>query len=89
MDQALRRKICEVYFFNSGYFLDSCWFSEEGRRVRPGIYFAELGPEGTTTGRVYLPDPNIGTTFHEYAHGAATWLFDDNNEDASKIEAGA
>jgi hypothetical protein len=26
--------------------------------------------------------------FHEYAHGAAAWLFDDHNEDGSEIEVG-
>jgi hypothetical protein len=87
-DPALRRTICETYFFNSGYFLDSCWFLEEGRRFRPGIYFAELGHDSKETGTVYLPDPAVGTMFHEYAHGAAAWLFDDHGEDASEIETG-
>jgi hypothetical protein len=64
-DAALRRKICETYFFDLGYFLDGCWFKEEGDRFRPGIYFEEINENDQPTGRVYLPDPNIGTMFHE------------------------
>ena len=87
-DSTLRRTICETYFFNSGYFYDSGWFTEEGRRFRPGTYFAEIGENGRETGDVYMPDPLVGTMFHEYAHGAAAWLFDDHAEDASEIETG-
>jgi hypothetical protein len=87
-DSVLRRKICETYFFNSGYFLDDCWFAEQDGRYRPGIYFAEINEQDRPTGKVFLPDPEIGTMFHEYAHGAASWLFDDNAEDASEIETG-
>lgn len=87
-DVDLRRRICESFFFNSGYFLDSCWFAEDGGRFRPGVHFAELGDDGQATGTVYFPDPAIGTMLHEYAHGAAAWLFDDHAEDASEIETG-
>ncbi|MBM3966520.1 MAG: hypothetical protein FJ308_15870 [Planctomycetes bacterium] len=87
-DPAVRRTICETYFFHSGYFLDSGWFADQGRRFRAGTYFAEVGPDGKETGAVYLPDPTVGTMYHEYAHGAAAWLFDDHGEDASEIETG-
>jgi hypothetical protein len=87
-DVNLRRRVCETYFFNAGYFLDSCWFAEDGGRFRPGIYFAPLDSVGRPAGKVYLPDPSIGTMFHEYAHGAAAWLFEDHAEDASEIEVG-
>lgn len=87
-DAKLRRKVCETYFFNSGYFLDSRWFSDQGHRFRPGIYFSQLDASSKETGTVFLPDPKIGTMFHEYAHGAAAWLFDDHGEDASEIETG-
>ena len=87
-DAELRRSICENYFFDSGYFLDGCWFAEAGRRFRPGVYFQELDEGGHLTGQILLPDPTIGTMFHEYAHGAAAWLFDDHNEDSSEIEVG-
>ena len=79
---------CETFFFNSGYFLDGCWFAEDGGRFRPGIYFAEIGDDSQPTGTVYFPDPAIGTMLHEYAHGAASWLFDDHAEDASELETG-
>jgi hypothetical protein len=82
-----RRKICEEYFFDSGYFLDSCWFADQGGRFCPGVYFAQVGPDGNETD-IYLPDPSMGTMFHEYAHGAAAWLFDDHSEDASEIQTG-
>ncbi len=87
-DAALRRKICETYFFGAGYFFDGCWFKDEGGRFRPGIYFEEIDESDQPTGRIYLPNPKIGTMFHEYAHGAASWLFDDHGEDASEIETG-
>ncbi|MBA3484657.1 MAG: hypothetical protein H0T51_22865 [Pirellulales bacterium] len=87
-DSELRRRVCETYFFHSGYFLDGCWFAEDGLRYRPGIYFAEIDDQDKRTGKVHMPDPNIGTMFHEYAHGAAAWLYDDHAEDVSKIEVG-
>jgi hypothetical protein len=87
-DQAQRRKICETYFFESGYFLDSGWFVEQGRRFRPGIYFSTLETSRGTEESILVPEPAVGTMFHEYAHGAAAWLFDDHDEDASEIETG-
>ena len=87
-DRNIRRAVCEAYFFNSGHFLDSCWFSESSRRFRVGIYFAELDASNTLTGTVYLPAPSVGTMFHEYAHGAAAWLFDDHAESVEEIEVG-
>jgi hypothetical protein len=88
-DIAVRREICERYFFDSGYFIDSCWLSEQGRRFRPGIYFTEVEGDERSTGTVFLPDSAVGTMLHEYAHGAAAWLFDDRNEDPSEIEVGS
>jgi hypothetical protein len=87
-DQELRREICEKYFFDSGYFVDSCWFEEQNRRFRAGIYFAEVDVDGSETGDVHFPDPAVGTMFHEYAHGCCAWLFDDHNEDVSEIATG-
>jgi hypothetical protein len=88
LDVKVRRAVCETYFFNSGYFLDGCWFAEAGKRLRAGVYFAELDRTNAPTGTIYLPDPAIGTMFHEYAHGAAAWLFDEHNERADEIEVG-
>lgn len=87
-DVDLRRAICEQYFFDSGHFIDSGWFSEEERRFRPGIYFAEVGENSRDTEAILLPDPVAGTMLHEYSHGAAAWLFDDHDEDASEIVTG-
>jgi hypothetical protein len=87
-DPCLRRRICETYFFQSGYFLDGGWFADQGGRFRPGVYFAELSDQDVPAVRTFLPDPAVGTMFHEYAHGAAAWLFDDHGEDVSEIEVG-
>jgi len=87
-DVALRRKICETYFFQSGYFLDSCWFSDQGHHFRPGVYFSQLDASNKETGTVFLPEAQMGTMFHEYAHGNATWLYDEHAEDASEIKTG-
>jgi hypothetical protein len=87
-DKGVRRKVCEIYFFNAGYFVDSCWFSEKGRRFRPGVCFTEIDNQGRETERTFLADPHFGTALHEYVHGALAWLFDDRHEDVSEIEAG-
>jgi hypothetical protein len=87
-DRDLRRQICEQYFFDAGYFIDECWLSEQGRKFRPGIYFTELADDSAETTVVLFPDSAIGTMLHEYAHGAAAWLFDDHDEDASEIPTG-
>ncbi|HZM89545.1 MAG TPA: hypothetical protein VFF31_23695 [Blastocatellia bacterium] len=88
-DIAVRREICERYFFDSGYFIDSCWLSEQGRRFQPGIYFTEVEADERSSGTIFLPDSAVGTILHEYAHDAAAWLFDDHDEDPSEIEVGS
>jgi hypothetical protein len=57
-DSQLRREICETYFFNSGYFLDSCWFSEQGRRFRPGISFTPLDDHAEDASEIETGDMN-------------------------------
>jgi len=88
LDSAVRRAVCATYFFNAGYFLDNCWVGGTGRRFRVGLYFAELDGQNSPTGTVVLPDPAFGTVFHEYAHGAAAGLFEDNEESVDNIECG-
>ena len=87
-DRQQRRKICETYFFHSGYFLDSGWFEEAGSRYHPVLCFQEVSPSGELTENLVSPDPEFGTELHEYAHGAAAWLFDEHGEDASEISLG-
>ena len=87
-DVKLRRVICEKYFFNAGYFLDSGWLPEQERRFRPGVHFVEIKSHKEAPLALLLPDPEVGTMFHEYAHGAAAWLFDDHDEEASEIKTG-
>ena len=87
-DTELRRTLCESYFFSSGYFLDSCWFADLGYRVRPKVVFEVFDEAGKSIEKTLLPNPETGTAWHEYAHGAAAWLFDDHAEDASEIVTG-
>lgn len=50
-DAALRRSICETYFFNSGQFLDSGWFEDQGSRVRPNVHFEVIDAQGKPAAR--------------------------------------
>jgi hypothetical protein len=83
-----RREIVEHFLFHGGYFRDARWFEQDGRRFRPIMCFGEVTENGESTDALLIPDPNLGTLFHEYAHGAAAWLFEDQSEDASSIEVG-
>ena len=87
-DGAKRREIIEHFLFHGGYFRDSCWFEQDGRRFRPVMCFEELPDNGLGERTLLVPDPGLGTLFHEYAHGAAAWLFDEQNEDAFSIATG-
>jgi hypothetical protein len=87
-DQVVRRAICEQYFFDAGQFLDCGWFEEKGRRFHPVVCFEEVLTNGQRKGDMLVPEPGFGTAFHEYAHGAAFWLYEDHAEDASEIETG-
>lgn len=40
-DSAQRRKICADYFYDSGSFLDACWFKAEGKTVYPELCYSE------------------------------------------------
>jgi hypothetical protein len=87
-DASKRREVIEHFLFHGGYFRDSCWFEQEGRRFRPVMCFEEIEENGESTGTLMVPDPGLGTLFHEYAHGAAAWLFEEENEDAAGISVG-
>ena len=86
-DASKRREIIEHFLFNAGYFRDSCWFEEDGRQFRPIVCFEEVGVSGESKRRLFVPDPSFGTSFHEYAHGAAAWVFE-HGEDSSEIKTG-
>ena len=83
----VRRAICEQYFFDQGAFIDGGWFMAEGTRVGPVLAYA-IRDAGGTIKELHLPEPNTGSMYHEYAHGAVAWLFDDKKEDASEIDVG-
>jgi hypothetical protein len=55
IDPQLRRRICETYFFHSGYFLDSDWFAHDGGRFRPGMHFVKLETQNEPSGPVFQP----------------------------------
>jgi hypothetical protein len=42
----VRRAIIEHDLFSSGYFRDSCWFEEQGRKFRPVMCFEEAQADG-------------------------------------------
>ena len=87
-DMAVRRRVVEHYFFDSGYFLDGCWFAHKECRYRPGIYFRPLDDRNKPIDTVILPNPSTGTWFHEVAHGASMDLYEDYGETLSDIETG-
>ena len=84
----VRRAICEGYFFEQGVFVDQGWFVEADLRVSPLVAFAERDGSGVIQ-TLHIPDARVGSMYHEYAHGAAAWLFEDKHEDASEIETGS
>jgi hypothetical protein len=55
-DGSVRRAVCETYFFNSGYFLDSCWFGEGGSRFRVGVYARPVDMIETENGSEFPDD---------------------------------
>lgn len=75
-DDELIRRVCETYFFKSGYFFDACWFEIDEVRYRPGLSFEAIGLDNGSAGRVYLADADEGTLLHEYASQSASWYFD-------------
>lgn len=87
-DVSVRRAICEDYFFDSGQFLDMGWFEQDGRFFHPVVCFEEINKDNKSRNETLVPAPEFGTAFHEYAHGAAAWLYDDHDEDASEIQVG-
>jgi hypothetical protein len=88
-DAAKRRDIVEAFLSRAGYFRDSCWFEQAGRLFRPVMCFEEIEVNGQSKGALLVPDPSLGTLFHEYALGAAAWLFEGQEEDASGIASGS
>jgi hypothetical protein len=89
-DAARRREICESFIFEQGDLLDQCWIKAEGVQYFPMICFAEQFPgwveEGEDLGKVHVSD---GFDFHEYAHGAVAYYFDDHKEGLGDIAAGS
>jgi hypothetical protein len=88
-DASKRRQVIEQFLFHGGSFRDSCWFEQGGRRFRPVMCFEEIQENGDSKNVLLIPDPGLGTLFHEYAYGAAEWLFDGENEGAYAIAAGS
>jgi hypothetical protein len=85
VDDDVRRKILDDYFFDAGQFFDNGWFEAEGRKFAPGVYFEEGERGSQRTGRYYLPGPSFGTIFHEFSHGTVALLFQPDTADALRV----
>jgi hypothetical protein len=74
-----RRKICEMYFFGAGVFLDSGWLKSEGKQVFPTLCFARrpVDPEEGLGGITKLYTPTELFAFHEYVAGDIVACFDE------------
>ena len=86
-DLEARREIVSHFLFDQGVTLDQYWFKVQGRKYFPGVYFSTEPHERLADGTVHLPSPEHGTSFHEYAHGAADWAVDESG-DGDQIEVG-
>ena len=84
----VRRKICEIYFFGAGVFLDCGWLKAEGKKVVPTLCFAErpVDPEEGLGGITKLYAPSEFFAFHEYVTGDIIACFDERGTE--KIEHG-
>jgi hypothetical protein len=90
-DKEKRKAICESFGFNFGVFTDQHWFKDTaGNKVDPCVAFSSQGPaadvEEAGLGTVLLP--NNSFSWHEYLHGDLDYLFDEIEEDLSKLETG-
>ncbi len=74
-----RRKICEIYFFGAGVFLDCGWLKVEGKQVFPTLCFAErpVDPVEGLGGITKLYAPSEFFAFHEYVTGDIIACFDE------------
>jgi hypothetical protein len=83
LDEENRRAIIADFLFRQGALLENYWFKEDGKKWYPGVYFSNRPHTEIDKAVIYLPDENIGMNYHEYAHGAADWAIDNqNNPDA-------
>ena len=74
-----RRRICEIYFFGAGVFLDCGWLKAEGKQVFPTLCFAErpVDPDEGMGSITKLYAPSAFFAFHEYVTGDITACFDE------------
>ena len=87
-DKELRRKVLDNYFFAAGQFFDNGWFEADGRRFAPGVYFQEVNSSFKLTDHCYLPGPDLGTLFHEFAGGTVEMLFEPDMAEHLEVQTG-
>ena len=86
-DPVQRKCILVSFLFQQGVVLDQHWFSEQGQKWYPGVYFATQPHDDIYAATVHLPSEQYGMNFHEYAHGAADWAIE-NEANPLAIEIG-
>jgi hypothetical protein len=80
MDAVVRQKVCESFLFSLGELHDHGWLrsSPEVEPLYPLLCFSEkflnVNSSVEELGSVYVPSE--GFSFHEYAHGNASLLFE-------------
>lgn len=86
VDTEMRREIIADFLFRQGMLVKQYWFKDQDRKWYPGIFFSDKPHDQMDEATIYLPDEQIGMNYHEYAHGAADWALE-NQENPDAIES--
>jgi len=87
-----RQEICASFLFEFAYNHDAGWIEHEGRKLFPIVTFAERAePAGDENlGKIdALHVPTPVSSWHEYAHGVVSQVFEEDNEDPKSIKFGS
>jgi hypothetical protein len=82
-----RREILGGFLFRQGMLLEQYWFKEQEKKWYSGVFFSDRPHDQLNEATIFLPDEQIGMNYHEYAHGAADWAIE-NQENPDAIESG-
>ncbi len=88
IDDELRKKILEEYFFTAGQFFDAGWFEAHGTKYSAIVCFREVGADLRRGNKMICPDPVWGTIFHEMAIGTAEMVADDPDDENVQVNTG-
>jgi hypothetical protein len=86
IDTEKRREIISTFLFRQGMLLEDYWFKDQDKKWYPGIFFSDKLHTKIDKATIYLPDEQTGMNYHEYAHGAADWAIE-NQENPNAIES--